>query len=162
MRARAPVLAGGWISRNLILAYALGAFLLLASAFVLKVLPTDSLADFLFSHVPRPSNGRADEHALAKTREAVDKLPAILMKLGIALLGVAGVARTIRSIEPVGDGDGGGSLVDEPVEPIGRRGPFRLFDWAVPATLAVLVLVQLAPMVGRPWSATSSIITRNT
>jgi hypothetical protein len=150
MRAGTPEKAGGWISRNLILAYALGSFLLLTSAVVLKVLPTNSLADFIFSHASRPSNGRVAEQDREKTREALAKLPAILIKLGIALLGVAGVARFVRSIEPVGGGDCAGSLVDEPEEPSGRRGPFRVFDWAVPATLAVLVLVQLAPMVDRP------------
>jgi Dolichyl-phosphate-mannose-protein mannosyltransferase len=149
MHAGVPEIAGGWISRKLIFAYALGSFLFLTSAAVLKVLPTDSLADFIFSHAPRPSNGRSDELIREKTREAVAKLPAILIKLGIALLGVAGVVRLVRSIEPAVV-DGGGSLVDEPEKSSGRRGPFRVFDWAVPATLAVLVLVQLAPMVERP------------
>jgi hypothetical protein len=147
MSTGASGIAGGWISRKVILAYALGSFLLLTSALVLKGLPTDRLAEAIFSLVPRPSTAKADPHNLEKAREALAKLPAILVKLGLALLVVASVARAVRSIEPEL------TECDSPTPDPDRsehQGPFRAFDWAIPTALAVVVLLQLAPLMGRP------------
>jgi hypothetical protein len=147
MKAEAPRMAGGWFSGKIILAYGLGAFLLLGSAGALKLLPTQSLSDAIFALAPRPGGQATAEVDREKTREALAKLPPILAKLGFALLGVAVLAWGVRSIEPATVGDG--PPVHEPQD-AGQRSPFRGFDWVVPLTLSIVVLAQVAPSMGRP------------
>jgi Dolichyl-phosphate-mannose-protein mannosyltransferase len=140
----APGRIGRWFSGKVILAYALGAALLLTSAGLLKFLPAASLEDAIFTLRPG-SNKVSPEVDRAKVREGLAKLPAILAKLGFALLGVAALARGVRSIEPAGEESQGSGDEDST-----RRGPGRVVDWALPGVLAALVFAQVAPSINRP------------
>ena len=130
-----------WLARRILLSYVILAALFLASGGLLKVLKAGQLADHVTAVAPQP-NASASEVNKAKIREAMTKLPSILAKLGIALLGVAAIGRLVRAIEP-----------DEQPEPIEGQGGVRAFsvvDWLVPVALGGLVLAQVVGSINRP------------
>ncbi len=150
MNAVATGMRVGWFSQKIILAYGLGSLLFLTSAGLLKFLPARTLGDVIFSLSPRPEGRGTEDLDRQKTREAVAKLSPILAKFGLAFLGVALLARGVRSVEFASkDHDPEGIATDDPDGPT-HRGRFRALDWAVPTLLAILVLGQIAPMMKRP------------
>jgi len=146
MNVDAPGRVGNWFASKIILAYALGAALLLGSAGLIKFLPTSAIEDAMFRLRPG-SNKVSAEVDRVKVCEGLAKLPAVLGKLGFALLGVALLARKLRAIESRSEPT---RTSGDEAESEGLRGPRRIADWAWPGVLAALVLAQVAPSMNRP------------
>ncbi len=143
MASEAMGRSSGGMAGKVVLAYALGGVLVLASAGTLKVLDGEAWAERVSAVAPTPKAPGAERANKLKIREALAGLPPILAKMGLALLAVAALGRLVRSIEP-----------PEPPAPVptpGRVGPpWPWADRLVPLALAALVLAQVAPSMARP------------
>jgi hypothetical protein len=140
-----------WMERKVILAYAIIAAILLATALALSAVRTGGWEEKLFSVLPECSTSKAAEVNKKKIRDALETFPGTLAKIGIALLGVSVLARTTRKLEPSAP-EREGEAPAEPCPISDRREPHPpvLLDWIAPAILAAVVLVQVAPSMNRP------------
>ncbi len=141
--------SAAWMAGRVVLAYALGGVVVLASAGALKVFHGGAWAERVSAVAPAPNAPNAERVNKRKIRDALAGLPPILARIGVALLAVAALGRLVRSIEPA---------EPQPPEPGPTRGrddargrrPRPLADRLVPLALAALVLAQVGPPMGRP------------
>jgi hypothetical protein len=137
-----------WVSRRIVLVYALGGALFLTAAGAVTVLDGRGCEERLLALSPRHYDAREADALKQKIRDALAVLPGTLAKIGVALLGVAAVGGAVRSIE---------RRDDEPDHPhaedgaeTARHAPRAALDLVVPVALAALVFVQVAGQLDRP------------
>jgi hypothetical protein len=139
---------GRWAGWRLILAYAVGASLLLLAAGALKVLDPRGWEETLIALSPRKYQPEEVEPFKAKIREAMSVLPRTLAKIGAALLGVAALSGLGRWLE--NSSDVVTPANPEPREEKTRFVPVPTIDLLISVALAALVFLQVAAVLRLP------------